>query len=177
MRRDFVSTVQAFIARASVSPSAMRGRGGRGTIDCTRRFLSELSLKPFGVSNAQLFGERLDEATDELLSLMPRRGRKWGKARKILNIFLRNALYSTHLSERFGLARAESVLELPLDSFTGGRLSQRYPAIGPWPGVARLEPAVSARFQRTALLEAKRLRVARVHLDAYWWGVRETGDD
>jgi len=37
-------------------------------------------------------------------------------ARKLLNIYLRNALYSTYLREAFELDTAEHLYEVPLDS-------------------------------------------------------------
>ena len=171
-----MSAIQAYVARASVTSSAMRGRGTEGSVECARKFLTSIQLKPFAVSNPSLFAGRLNEATDSLLAAMPPSGSNWGRARKILNIFLRNALYSTHLSHRFDLARAEPLFELPLDSFTSARLLQADSSLPRWPGVASLTPEESDRFQASALQAARDWGVAsRVHLDAYWWGVRDIG--
>jgi hypothetical protein len=176
MPRDFIAAVQFHIARASVMPSALRGAGSAGTAECAREFLGSLPLKSFGVSSAQLFRDRLDAATDALLSELPPKAKKWGRTRKILNIFLRNALYSTHLSRRFVLDRAEYLLELPLDGLTAKELKSRY-EIPEWPGVAALTPELSAQFQDAAEKEGKKRHMARVHLDVYWWGGRYVEDE
>ena len=42
-----------------------------------------------------------------------------------------------------------------------------------WPGVKHLTPEISDQYQQEAEREAKRRKIARVHLDAYWWGARE----
>ena len=176
MPRDFIAAVQFHIARVSITPSALRGAGSAGTAECARKFLGALALKPFGVSNAQLFRDRLDGATETLLSKLPRRARKWGRTRKILNIFLRNALYSTHLSRRFALHRAEHLLELPLDALTAKELRRRH-ALPKWPGVAALTPEISDELQDAAAGEGTRRHLARVHLDVYWWGRRLLEDE
>lgn len=173
MRHDFIPTVQAHIARTSISPSAIRGIGTRGSADCARKFLRSLPLKPFAVSNAYLFQQRLDAATDALVRQLPRNGRKWGRARKIINIFLRDALYSVYLRERFALARAEDVFELPLDRLTAEQLQERH-SLPAWPGVARLTPEVSAQYQEAARIEGERWHLSRVHLDVYWYGSRQS---
>ena len=59
---------------------------------------------------------------------MPKGAQAWGTARKALNIFLRDALYTTYLSKRYGLPRAEASLEIPLDSITAVRLREVYGA-------------------------------------------------
>ena len=176
MPRDFIAAVQFHIARASVMPSALRGAGSAGTAECARKFLGSLPLKPFGVSSAQLFRGRLDAATDALLSALPPKAKKWGRTRKILNILLRNALYSTHLSKRFSLDQATSLLEVPLDGLTAKELTRRY-SLPKWPGVAALTPAVSEEFQDAAEEEGKKRHIARVHLDVYWWGRRHSEDE
>jgi len=67
------------------------------------------------------------------------------------------------------------LLELPLDSITAKRLRQdlgrgRLPR---WHGVKRLAPEISDEYQAAAQKIAAARGIARIHLDAYWWGVRD----
>ena len=136
--------------------------------------LATLDLRQFGVSRQALFRRRLDRATDRLARALPRRGRSWGVARKLINIFLRDALYTSYLREAFQLDRAEELLELPLDSITARRLRAEVGRgqLPRWRGVKRISPAASAEFQAAAAAVAAAHNVSRVHLDAFWWGSR-----
>jgi hypothetical protein len=136
--------------------------------------LAGLDLRQFGVSGQALFRRRLDRATERLSRALPPRGRSWGVARKLLNIFLRDALYTSYLREAFRLDRAEDLLELPLDSITARRLRFEVGRgqLPRWQGVKRISPAASAEFQAAAAAVASARGISRVHLDAFWWGSR-----
>ena len=43
-------------------------------------------------------------------------------------------------------------------------------ALTEWPGVKHLTPRESEAYQRTFRAVAQRMRVAPVHLDAWYWG-------
>jgi hypothetical protein len=98
----FIQAVQSRAARISVSASATRGNGA-GVVAAGRSFLSRLPLTDFATSRPEVFRQRLDTATDELSAAMPANARSWGLARKLLNIFLRDALYTTYLADAFKL--------------------------------------------------------------------------
>jgi hypothetical protein len=120
-----------------------------------------------------LFETALDRSTELLCSALPIKARRWGVARKVLNVFLRDCLYTSYLDAAFGLSEAEQFFELPLDSITVRELKRAagrglLPA---WPGVKHLSPALNRRFQKAATSEASKRGVARVHLDALWWSV------
>jgi len=174
MRRDFWRTVQARTARAAIGASALRRQGARGAVAAARDFLASLDLHRFGVANPRVFRARLNGATSRLQRRMPRGARGWGTARKALNIFLRDALYCTYLRDRFRLDRAEALLELPLDSITARQLRRRAGGgrLPRWPGVIKLDRKTSRLYQRQATKTAAKMRIERVHLDAYWWGDR-----
>jgi hypothetical protein len=110
--------------------------------------------------------------TVSLQKSLPEGAQHWGVARKVLNIFLRDALYTVYLREAFHLAEAERHFELPLDSVTGRQLCA---AVGEqlprWSGVRHLTAELSERYQRHAALVADAHGTYRVHLDAYWWSV------
>jgi hypothetical protein len=92
----------------------------------------------------------------------------------LINIFLRDALYTTYLCKRFHLREAEGFFEVPLDSITAGHLRRNAGrgVLPPWKGVKHLTPEVSKRFQEYADHLAQTSGVAKVHLDTYWWGER-----
>jgi len=171
--RLFLRAVQIRAARIAASASAARGQGA-GTVAAARAFLTELDLRRFGVIGARAFRSRLDSATHDLQCALPKRARSWGLARKLLNIFLRDCLYSTHLSQEYGLESTEAFFEVPLDSITAKRLRQLAgrASLPPWLGVKHLLPEVSKRYQQFAEEVGQIRGIAQVHLDTYWWGAR-----
>jgi hypothetical protein len=171
----FIEAVQTRAARIACSVSATRGQGA-GVVASGREFLAQLPLAQFAVSRPSLFQRHLDEATQGLCNAFPKSGRSWGLARKVLNIFLRDALYTTYLSEKFGLSRAEQCFEVPLDSITARHLRQAAGrgALPRWLGVKHLTPQTSAAYQAFAAEYAASHGIARAHLDTYWWGHRDT---
>jgi len=174
LKATFLPMIQHRAARVAVGASAARGQGAPGLVLAAREFLSEVPLERFSVSDERAFRRRLDRVTLELMVTLPRRGRSWGISRKLLNIFLREALYTRYLENAYRLRRIESFLEVPLDSITarGIRTASPKGSQPRWRGVRHLTVEDSDRFQATAKDLAQTYGVARVHLDAMWWGVR-----
>jgi len=170
----FIDAVQARVARIACGVSATRGQGA-GVVEAGRNCLSHLPLKIFAVSQRSLFEQRLDYATDLLCNSFPKKARSWGLARKILNIFLRDAFYTSYLVDKHALNKVEDYFEIPLDSITARKLREDgcYGSLPRWPGVKYLNSEVSELYQLCALDMAGEFRIARVHLDTYWWGYRE----
>jgi hypothetical protein len=140
--------------------------------DVARPFFAELPLNKFATSSAAAFARRLDQQTEALQASFPEGSGSWGLARKLLNIFLREALYNRYLEERFRLSVSEPFFEVPLDSITGGRLVKQVAGakLPAWPGVKHVTPELSAKYQLKAREHAAELGICRVHLDAIWWG-------
>ena len=170
----FLEAVQARAARIACGSSATRGQGA-GVVLAGRQFLAQLPLSQFSVSRPSLFEQRLDDATKQLCASFPRTGQSWGLARKVLNIFLRDALYTTYLADKFHLKEGEANLEVPLDSITARHLCQAAGrgALPRWLGVKHLTPQASAIYQAYAANLAASHGIARAHLDTYWWGHRD----
>jgi hypothetical protein len=168
----FLEALQVKTARATISASSMRGPGCGDAIQSVRAFVGCLPLRRFSSGTRTAFDRELDAATEELCHEMPRMIRSWGLARKGLNIFLRDCLYTSYLRDAARLGRSESYLELPLDSYTGKALSACDSTLPRWDSVRRLTPGVSARFQAVARREGARRGLAPVHLDVFWWGHR-----
>jgi len=166
--------IQCYTARTAITSFSMRGAGSAGVVRAASEYLAKLPLQPFGTSKRAQFAKYLDETTDALLGQMPVKSRHWGLARKGLNIFLRGCLYTTYLRDHYALALSEEFFELPLDRITGTRLaSESKVKLPSWTTVRGLDPDASAVYQAAALKVAKREGVARVHLDAMWWGERQ----
>lgn len=172
-RPVFLKVVQLRAARLAATASSTRGQGAEGVVACAREFLGALSLRDFGTGDERAFARRLELATSDLCECLPKPARNWGLARKLLNIFLRDSLYTGYLATEHRLVEAERLFEVPLDAITAKRIRTEVPALSRWPGVKHLDSATSAAYQEAALHIARRYGVARVHLDAYWWGARE----
>src|SRR5688572_15644746 len=133
---ELQQAVQSRTARIAVSASAVRGRGHSGAVEAARRFMRKLDLSQFG-SSPRAFRRALDKETRALLAKLPRGARRWGMARKLLNIFLRDCLYTTYLEAAFNLRKTEASFEVPLDSITALSLKRIAGRGGlpRWPGV------------------------------------------
>lgn len=167
---EFLRAVQARTARVAVGASAVRGVGNAGTATAARSFLAEMDLWQFSHGPTS-FAVALDGETEKLQARLPRAARRWGLARKLLNIFLRDCLYNSYLAPEFRLVLSEMAFELPLDSITGERLDRLCGWTGRdgWPGVKYLTPGQNMRYQAAAAGIAAELAIARVHLDTFWW--------
>lgn len=173
MTADVRHAIQAYTARSAITSSSMRGSAA-GAIPAARDFLSELPLGPFGTTSRSKFSTQLDRATDRLLTKLPKKARHWGRARKALNIFLRGCLYTSYLRDEHGLGQAEDFFEVPLDSITGVRLFEASRgALPSWTTVRDLDREKSEKYQSVAGAIAAPQGIARVHLDAVWWGRRD----
>jgi hypothetical protein len=140
-----------------------------------REFLGGMRLAAFGTHDRHAFNRGLDRSTELLLAAFPAHcANWWGLSRKLLNIFLRDCFYTTYLDAAYGLHAAEGLFEIPLDSITAKQIRQRQRGskLPQWKGVRKLTKEVNAAYQHAALLDAKLQDVARVHLDACWWGER-----
>lgn len=174
MDRNFMRHIRTYVARYSVSASAVRGQRVPGLAAAARKYLAVVRLRSFAVGSRSRFLRNLDAHTERLRTAMPPGARTWGVARKLLNIFLRNALYTGYLRERYHLDVAEEWYEVPLDSIVAKRLRHESngAALPRWLGVKHVTPSTSAVYQAVARRAARRLGVAPVHLDAVWWGGR-----
>jgi len=174
---DLLRAIQSRAARIAVGASTVRGRGHTGTVLAARTHFSKMDLGVFGVAPGR-FRAVLDRETLQLQSALPKAARRWGIARKLLNIFLRDCFYTGQLSEAYRLAKLEGELEIPLDSITAKALKQTMGrgALPQWPGVKHLTPELSEVFQTAALEEAEQRGIARVHLDAVWWSLDRDED-
>src|SRR5690606_38564090 len=125
MNLDMTAAHQERVARIAVGASTARNQGGPGVVAAARQFFAGLDLRRFARRNARRYRAELDMATDELLGRLPPVAASWGLARKLLNIFIRDASYHVVLNAEYGLLdRAGRHMELPLDSLTAAGLKR-----------------------------------------------------
>ena len=170
MSFGLIDAIQRYVAVSSVGASTVRGRP-RGTVSAAREFLVTIKLRQLGVKQERVFQQRLDGLTKDLRRSLPPNARHWGLARKILNMFLRDAFYNFYLRSQFGLEQAEPFLEIPVDSAVAKGLRRGTPrgSLPSWPGLKGLKPVDHAVFQQRALELARQLKTTRVHLDTVLW--------
>lgn len=148
--RCFLRMIQHRTARVAVGASTVRGQGAPGIVAAARHFVGELPLTSFGTDDQRVFARRLEATTQRLMTVLPRRASAWGLSRKVLNIFLRDCLYTSYLAEAYRLTAAEHILEIPLDSLTAKSIRAQVPGLPRWPGVRYLKPTESLAYQSAA---------------------------
>ena len=172
MDKLLLERLQKRMAGTAVGPATARGMGPAGTIQASRAFLASLDLASVRSKVEWRFRRNLDAATEELQRSLPRGAQHWGSARKFLNIFLRNCLYSRYMAHEYQLDVLEPWLELPLDSHVakglrkeeGGRV-----ALPRWKTVVGLDRSTSDQYQQFASQVAAGMNMHRVHLDVVYW--------
>jgi len=82
------------------------------------------------------------------------------------------------MCKRYTLEKSEEWLELPLDGLVAKALKRVGPREGlpPWPGLNRLTPEISAKYQIFARLVASEQGISRVHLDMRLWTTEREGN-
>ena len=170
---DFIDRLRVRTAMLAIGRSTLRNQGASGMVAYARTFLCNLELAQFSVESVNQFTQILNETTERLAVNFPDGGKgNWGAARKSVNIFLRDALYSRHLCDRYKLIGIEPWLEVPLDNDVYNGLvndSASETIVPRWPGIRKLTPTLSGDYQNVASTIAKSLSVYRVHLDIRYW--------
>ena len=169
-RRRLLEAIQHRVARVAIGASATRGQRVPGIVARGRDYAGQVHLARFAARDAGKFSRELDRVTSDCQRALPRGARSWGLARKLMNIFIRDCLYNWYLRRAYGLGKAERFLEISLDSITATRLREEAPDLPRWPGVKWLDRATSTAYQAAGQGIAARRKIARVHLDAMWWG-------
>ncbi len=170
MTKRLIDDLQCYIATTSVGASTVRG-SPTGTVEASREFLSQLSLRQFGVKGKHIFCRNLDYETENLTISFPRGRQHWALSRKVLNIFLHNAFYNYYLRDYYNLDYSEGHYEVPIDSVVAKGLRKRFPrgTFNRWTGLGTLTPKMHETYQHHAQILADREGYARVHLDAILW--------
>lgn len=171
MKQDFIFFMQKRAGNGAIGPSTARSMGPAGTIGAAKQFFHEFNLGSIQAKSKTSFLRKLDDATEELKCTLPLGGQHWGSSRKFFNIFLRNCLYNRYLCDHFSLQNLQDWMEVPLDSHVGKglKLESEGQHLPRWKTVIGLTPQLSDVFQSVAQTVADRKKIARVHLDIFYW--------
>jgi hypothetical protein len=171
---DNLRALQRYVANVGISGSSLRNQGAPGVIAAARAFLAEVELTALRDIELPDYQAWLEQETSALLLRLPESAKKWGAARKAINIFTTQAFLNCGLATAFGLARLGDVMETPLDSVAAQKLQKLRQMAGTsrlpsWPGVGRLMPDVSRDYQNFALEVAREKGLPRACLDIILW--------
>ena len=168
---EFIQRMQNRIAELSVSASAVRKQGAGGITTAAREYLKTIDLRKFRTNTKKKFKSELNKSTRLLKEKLPQDAKNWGTARKILNLFLRDILYNRYLCDYYKYHRIEQWLEVPLDKYVANGIRREIPAdcIPKWDNIKDLTANESNKFQDAANWIARKKKIARVHLDLWYW--------
>jgi hypothetical protein len=172
MNKFFIDRMQRQVVNVSIGAALVRGLGPAGTAEKVREFLYKFDLRSVQLEKEPAFLEKLECATQDLMKALPKGGQPWGRSRKYINIFLRNCLYNQYLCKHYALEKLEDWLEVPLDSHVGRCLRGDKKCGGElprWRNIIGLTLDLSGQYQAVANCAAKRGKIARVHLDIFYW--------
>jgi hypothetical protein len=171
-RTNFIKLVQCHVARVALSSSTLRNQGAPNVTTIARDYCAKVDLSIFVRSSEAEFVKALEKCTVELQYKFPEGARRWGTARKALNVFLRDCFYNTYLNKAFELGAVERYLEIPLDGIVGRFLCKKNSSLPKWTTIGNLSEEDSKAFQSYASQLAKAENICRVHLDVSIWGNR-----
>lgn len=169
MKSHLDKQMQSYIAETCIGASALRNQGAKNLVKKSRAFFKTLDLASVPRQRAE-FEQWLDQKTDDLCAQFPSKARRFGAARKAMNLFLRSAAYNIVLNRTFSLKSLLPLLELPLDSYAAKHLRAHDGSLpGTWLGLKALLPNQNSQYQETARRLARQWRVHRVDLDVFFY--------
>ena len=178
--QQFYQLLHRRLSQIAIGASAIRNQGSGGLIKILREYFeTQVDLDQFVKS---LVGEAeysvfLNGHTSHILTLFPDTAQSWGAARKGLNLFLREIIYSKFFSHRFSLPDNFSnfnslvkFMEVPLDrDVANGLIADSKGLLPKWINIKNLTPTISESYQKQAFLIATQENIARVNLDLKYW--------
>lgn len=178
--QEFFQLLHRRLSQISVGSSAIRKQGASGLINTLRfYFETEISLEEFVnvLPIENLFADFLNRHTTNVLARFPDTAQSWGAARKGMNLFFREIVYSKFFSHRFSLPDdfnefncLVKYLEVPLDKEVAkGLKADTNEQLPNWLGIKRLTPLISEQYQHQATIIATQENIARVNLDLKYW--------
>ncbi len=178
--QEFYKLIHRRLAQISIGASAIRNQGAAGLIDILRDYFeTQIDLQKFisSLNDNSIYQEFLNGHTTIILTRFPDTAQSWGAARKGLNLFLREIVYSKFFSYRFKLPDNFDdfndfikFMEVPLDKeVANGLIKDSGGQLPKWTNIKRLAPSVSELFQNQATIIATQEKIARVNLDIKYW--------
>ena len=178
--QQFYLLLHRRLSQIAIGAPAIRNQGSGGLIKILRQYFeTKVDLEHFikSVANETQYGEFLNGHTSKVLTLFPDTAQSWGAARKGLNLFLREIIYSKFFSHRFSLPddfeefnQFVKFMEVPLDKEVAhGLIADSNGQVPKWINIKHLTPTLSATYQSQASIIATQENVARVNLDLKYW--------
>lgn len=177
-KSEFIRLVQRRTSQVSVGPSALRNQGSGGLVEkCHSYFEKSINLKEFGRKlSTDKYADYLDTCTKELVDSFPTKGKRWGAARKGLNLFFREVIYNKYLADYLGLPsdfednlKSIKLLEVPLDRDVATGLISKFSDLPKWKSIKDLTANQSKIYQESAAEYASLQGIVRIHLDLEFW--------
>jgi hypothetical protein len=168
---DFLKPLQRFVANVGITASSLRNQGAEGVVAVARNFLAELDLGRLATIELTEYPAWLEQNTTALMVVLPEGARRWGAARKAMNIMTTQSFLNGRLAASYRLDRLGDVMETPLDGIAAAELRKMEGGkwLPNWKGVGALTPEVSARYQGFALDVAQAKGIPRAFLDVFLW--------
>lgn len=178
--QQFYQLLHRRLSQIAVGASAIRNQGSSGLIKILRQYFEtkiELDIFIESLVEETKYSDFLNEHTSKILLLFPDKAQSWGAARKGLNLFLREIVYSNFFSHRFSLPdnfeqfnQVVKFMEVPLDKdVANGLISDSNGQLPRWVNIKNLTHTLSDIYQNQAAIIAEKENVARVNLDLKYW--------
>ena len=178
--QQFYLLLHRRLSQIAIGASAIRNQGSGGLIKILRQYFeTEVDLERFikSLVDETQYKDFLNGHTSIILTLFPQTAQSWGAARKGLNLFLREIIYSKFFSHRFLLPDNfddfnlfVKFMEVPLDKeVANGLIGDSNGQLPKWINIKHLTPTLSEIYQSQALIVATQENVARVNLDLKYW--------
>ena len=177
---QFYQLLHRRLSQIAIGASAIRNQGSGGLIEILQKyFQTKIDLELFVklLVDEVKYRDFLNEHTKKILTRFPDTAQSWGAARKGLNLFLRDTIYSKFFSYRFSLPdnfdefnQLVKYMEVPLDKqIAHGLISDSKGQLPKWPNIKHLTPTLSETYQSQAFIIASKENVAKVNLDLKYW--------
>ena len=97
-----------------------------GVAEAARNFLTKLDLSVLKKIKPASYPKILEKWTSDLKRKLPKGAKRWGTARKAINVFMVQVFLNKYLSKEYGLDKLKNVLETPPTHGFSVRCSGRY---------------------------------------------------
>ena len=191
--------IHHYIANIAVGPSTLRNHVP-GVVDAARNFLAMLDLNKLKKKSVREYRKWLDKKTEKMMKTFPDGAKDdWGGARKVLNVFMKEAYFNKELESECNLFRLRDVLETPLDSIAAKRIRKYGKQKGiewacklcseddrescnkrklrcrksAFPGIKNLKSYQSSGYQNVATEFALDMDLPRAEIDIILWGATD----
>jgi hypothetical protein len=178
--QEFYTLIHRRLAQVAIGASAIRNQGAAGLVNILREYFERnIQLTDFfnAFKSDEIYRHFLDCHTDNILLQFPQSAQSWGAARKGLNLFLREVIYSRFFAHKFDIPENFShfnnfikAMEVPLDrEVANGLIRDGDGTLPKWKNIKSLDSSINQLFQEQALVIAIGENIARVNLDLKYW--------